>query len=96
MKHTRETTSFLKIRNLCKRTQFHGTNSRSYDRFRQCLGYSTLGQVQEMIDDGKPLSVLQESQFIRDVVYVVISGNNCVHLHKINYDDEGGQCLYNL
>ena len=60
------------------------------------MGYSNLCKVQELIDDGKPLSVLQESQFIRDVVYVVISGNNCVHLHEINCDDVGGQYLYNL
>ena len=107
MKHTRETTSFLKIqfeklnkysllRNLCKSTQFHGTNPRNYDRFRQCLVYTSLGKVQEMIDGGKPLSVLQELQFIHDVVYIVISGNNCVNLHEINCDDSSGQMIYNL
>ena len=107
MKHTRETTSFLKIqfeklnkfsllRNLCKSTQLHGTNPPNYDRFRQCLVYASLGKVQEMLDGGKPLSVLQELQFIHDVVYIVISGNNCVNFHEINCDDSSGQMIYNL
>ena len=58
--------------------------------------YPNIQKVQELLGDGLPLSILQESQFIHDVVYVVILGNNCIHLHKIICDDEGGQCLYNL
>ena len=107
MKHTRETTSFLKIqfeklnkysllRNLCKSTQSNGNNLRTYDRFRQCSMYSNLSKVLELIRIGKPLSVIQESQYIRDVVYIVISGNNCVHLHEINFEDSSGQTIYNL
>ena len=106
MKHIRETTSFLKIqfeklnkyslmRHLCKTTQPNGSNQRVYDRFCQCLVYPNLRNVQELLGDGLPISILQESQFIHDVVYVVISGNNCIHPHKIICDDESGQCLYN-
>ena len=84
------------LRNLCKSTESNGENHRVYQRFRQCSVYSNIHKVQELIGNGLPISFLQESQITQDVVYVVISGNNCIHLHEIICDDEGGQCLYNL
>ena len=106
MKHTRETTSFLKIqldklnkgqltRQLCKEVQTNVGNI-SYNRFKKFLVYDNIETVQQIIMNGEVLSLLRELPCSSDKVFVLIRDTNGARLHEIIFNDREGKIIYSM
>ena len=99
MKHTRETTSFLKIQ-LEKLTKFQLLRNLSkqkeeriiYSRFKKQTVYTSISEVVEKIKVGQPLSCAHESSYLSDSVYVVVKGQNCFNYHEIEFHKNRPSC----
>lgn len=93
MKHTRETTSFLKIQlekmmkyQLLKNLSKQSLGKSTYNRFKKFSVYSNIDEVVQEIKDGKALSALHESKFLIDSVYVIVQGgDDLINFHEINF-----------